>query len=358
MAQNFILASVGTVDLIDPSTGEIIVTSKTLTESGISFSVTAEDIRGGMANKLLGQYFHDSAMALNMTDALFNLQYLALNVGGTITVGGNAITTEQITTTVADKITVSETPQKFGNVGVLGWASVAGENNWSKIDFDAETKTATVAGLPVGTTVCVKYVKNDASAEQFIVSSAFIPSQCHAILTLPLFKAGTDSKTSFTSSSKVGEVQVEIPNFLLGGAQDLSLTASGASTTNLSGNALTTFDGSEGCDGDGYYARLIQITYNKDEFADVKSIVVADSDIDLVVGEKQALDVLAIYGGMTAPKKVEASKLTFTSSDDTVATVDANGEVTAVAEGSAIIEVVVTEKSALVAKAVVTVTAE
>lgn len=358
MAQNFILASVGTVDLIDPSTGEIIVTSKTLTESGISFSVTAEDIRGGMANKLLGQYFHDSAMALNMTDALFNLQYLALNVGGTITVGGNAITTEQITTTVADKITVSETPQKFGNVGVLGWASVAGENNWSKIDFDAETKTATVAGLPVGTTVCVKYVKNDASAEQFIVSSAFIPSQCHAILTLPLFKAGTDSKTSFTSSSKVGEVQVEIPNFLLGGAQDLSLTASGASTTNLSGNALTTFDGSEGCDGDGYYARLIQITYNKDEFADVKSIVVADSDIDLVVGEKQVLDVLAIYGGMTAPKKVEASKLTFTSSDDTVATVDANGEVTAVAEGSAIVEVVVTDKSALVAKAVVTVTAE
>jgi hypothetical protein len=358
MAQNFILASVGTVDLIDPSTGEIIVTSKTLTESGISFSVTAEDIRGGMANKLLGQYFHDSAMALNMTDALFNLQYLALNVGGTITVGGNAITTEQITTTVADKITVSETPQKFGNVGVLGWYSIAGENNWSKIDFDATTKTATVSGLASGTTVCVKYVKNDASAEQFIVSSAFIPSQCHAILTLPLFKAGTDSKTSFTSSSKVGEVQVEIPNFLLGGAQDLSLTASGASTTNLSGNALTTFDGTEGCDGDGYYARLIQITYNKDEFADVKSIVVSDSDIDLAVGEKQVLDVLAIYGGMTAPKKVEASKLTFTSSDDTVATVDTNGEVTAVAEGSAIVEVVVTDKSALVAKAVVTVTAE
>lgn len=237
------------------------------------------------------------------------------------------------------------------------WYSIAGENNWSKIDFDAETKTATVSGLAVGTTVCVKYVKNDASAEQFIVSSAFIPSQCHAILTLPLFKAGTDSKTSFTSSSKVGEVQVEIPNFLLGGAQDLSLTASGASTTNLSGNALTTFDGSEGCDGDGYYARLIQITYNKDEFADVKSIVVSDSDIDLAIDEKQAIEVLAIYGGMTAPKRVEASKLTFTSSDDTVATVDENGEVTAVAEGSAVIEVVVTEKSALVAKAVVTVTA-
>ena len=360
MAQNFILASVGTVDLIDPSTGEIIVTSKTLTESGISFSVTAEDIRGGMANKLLGQYFHDSAMALNMTDALFNLQYLALNVGGTITVGGNAITTEQITTTVADKITVSETPQKFGNVGVLGWYSIAGENNWSKIDFDATTKTATVSGLASGTTVCVKYVKNDASAEQFIVSSAFIPSQCHAILTLPLFKAGTDSKTSFTSSSKVGEVQVEIPNFLLGGAQDLSLTASGASTTNLSGNALTTFDGTEGCDGDGYYARLIQITYNKDEFADVKYIVVSDSDIDLEVGDKQILEVLAIYGGMTAPKRIEASKLTFTSSADAVATVDENGEVTGEGAGSAVIDVVVTDThySSLVAKAVVTVTSE
>lgn len=361
MADKFILASVGNVTLFDPSTGDIIVQSKTLTESGISFSVTAEDIRGGMANKLLGRYFHDSAMSLNLTDALFSLEYLALNVGGNITVGGDAITFEQITVSEANKITVGSTPRPFGNAGTIGWVSKSGQDNWTKVTFDPDTKTAELTGVAVNDVMCVKYVKEEGSAKQFIVSSAFIPSQCKAILTLPLFKAGTENVTSYTSSSKVGEVQVEIPNFILAGAQDLSLTASGASTTALSGNALATFDGTEGCDGDGYYARLIEIVYNKDEFADVKTIVIADSDVDLEVGEKQVLEVLAIYNGMVAPKKIDNSKITFTSSATGVASVDnetVKGEVTAVEAGTANIEAVVNVAgySNLVAKAVVTVT--
>ena len=43
----FVLASVGTVQFFDQSSGDLIVTSKTLVDSGINFSVTAEDIRGG-----------------------------------------------------------------------------------------------------------------------------------------------------------------------------------------------------------------------------------------------------------------------------------------------------------------------
>ena len=95
-----------------------------------------------MANALLSQYFHDSAMGLTLTDALFSLEYLALNVGGTIQAGADVLTIEQVTTAEANKITVSETPQKFGNFGVIGWYSVVGEDNWTKITFDADTKTA------------------------------------------------------------------------------------------------------------------------------------------------------------------------------------------------------------------------
>lgn len=355
MSQKFILAGVGSVELHDPSTGDIIVTSKTLTDSGIGFTLTAEDIRGGMANKLLGQYFHDSGMTLTLTDALYSMEYLALNVGGTIEVGADVMGTEQVTVAEANKITVTSTPKSFSTLGTIGWYSVAGRDSWSTITFDAVTKTAEVADLAVGTTVCVKYMKEDASAESFTVSSAFIPSQCYALLTLPLFKAGTENTTSYTSSSKVGEVQVEIPNFILAGAQDLSLTSSGASTTALSGSALTTYDGSEGCDGDGYYAKLKQITYNKDEFADVKNIVVVDSDIVLSAEETQTLEVLALFGGIVAPKKIDNSKLTFTSDTTAVATVATDGTVTAVSAGTAVIEAVVTDKPALVAKAVVTV---
>ena len=73
--EKFILAGVGNVTLYDQGSGDMIVTSKTLTDSGINFTITAEDIRGGMANKLLGQYFHDSGMGLTLTDSLFSLEY-------------------------------------------------------------------------------------------------------------------------------------------------------------------------------------------------------------------------------------------------------------------------------------------
>lgn len=353
----FVLASVGTVQFFDQSSGDLIVTSKTLVDSGINFSVTAEDIRGGMANALLSRYLHDSAMALTLTDALFDFSYMALNVGGTIQTGADVLTLEQVTTTEANKITVKDTPKKFGNFGVIGWYSLPTEDNWTTITFDPDTKTANVADLPQGTTVCVKYTKTDASAEQFTVSSAFIPAQVYGVLTLPLFKAGTDTK-QFSNSSKVGEVQVEIPNFMFDGNMELALTSAGTTTTPLSGNALATFTGSEGCDSnDGYYAKLKQVTYNKDEFADVKAIVVADANVELLASEVQTLQIYAIYSGIKAPKLIDNSKLVFVSSNDTYATVDQTGKVEAKAEGSATIEIHVKTKQSLQTAAVVTVSA-
>ena len=310
-----------------------------------------------MANALLSRYLHDSAMALTLTDALFDFSYMALNVGGTIQTGADVLTVEQVTTAEANRITVSETPQNFGNFGVIGWYSGVGEDNWTKITFDANTKTANVTDLSQGTTVCVKYTKTDASAEQFTVSSAFIPAQVYGVLTLPLFKSGTDTK-QFSNSSKVGEVQIEIPNFMFDGNMELALTSAGTTTTPLSGNALATFTGLEGCDSnDGYYAKLKQVTYNKDEFADVKAIVVADANVELLANETQTLQVYAIYSGIKAPKLIDNSKLVFVSSNETYATVDQTGKVEAKAQGSATIEIHVKTKQSLQTAAVVTVSA-
>ena len=49
----------------------------------------------------------------------------------------------------------------------------------------------------------------------------------------------------------------------------------------------------------------------------------------------------------TQPAKVDNSKLTFTSKSDSIATVSADGTITAVAEGDTIVEVVATDKSTL-----------
>lgn len=359
MKDKYILASVGDVTLLRPD-GEVILTSKTLTESGISFTTTEQEVRGGMLNGLIASFFTDSAMTLTLTDATFNMQSLAVNVGADVQMSADVMTIETITTTQADKVTVSKEPKMFGNVGTIGWVSLAGQDEWTKVVFDPLTKTANVPDLPIGTTVCVKYVKEDASAEQITVSSAFIPSQCYALLTLPLFKCGNSSTGVATSSAKIGEVQVEIPTFQLSGAVDLSLTASGNATTPLSGKALMTFGGGADCSTDsGYYARLKQVIMGKDEFADVKSIVIADSDIELETSEKQILQVYAIYGGVTAPRLIDNSKITFTmeAGKTSVATVDIKGEIEAKGVGQAYVEAVITGHTNLIAKAVVEVTA-
>lgn len=68
MAKNQFLAGVGTALLF--KNNELIATAKTLTDSTFDFAITAEDIRGGKQNQLLGRYFHDSNLTATLTDVI------------------------------------------------------------------------------------------------------------------------------------------------------------------------------------------------------------------------------------------------------------------------------------------------
>ena len=350
---SYLVAGVGTIQLFDPSTNALILTSKTLTEEGLNFSSTAEEARGGAGNALLGKYYHDSTFGLTLTDQLFDLQYLALNCGGSIQAASDVMTNEQITIAVANTITVAQTPVAF-NGAVVGWAKKSTLDDTHYVPITFTGKTATIEGANVGDIYCVKYFYNNLSARKFIVNTAYIPATVHAVATFPLFKSGTSSD-QFTSSSQVGEIQVDIPNFQLEGAQELSLTSGGISTASLNGSALSTFSGNGGCSDGGFYAIVTEVLYGKSVFDNVVSLAVADSDIDLTVGETQAIKVYAIYSDGTIPSIVDNALLTFTSSDDTIALVDANGVVTAQATGSANIEIVATDFPSLSAYAVATI---
>ena len=351
-----IMAGVGTVQMFDISTKALISTSKTLTESAINMGVTAEEARGGQGNMLLGKYYHDTSFGLNLTDQLFDLNYLALNCGGSIVAGSDVIKNEQ-TTVASGKITVLETPVAFPTTQeVIGWVkkSTDGDDMWRKVEFTGKQADAP-SDFADNDVVCVKYFYNNASARRFTVSATFVPSVVHAVLTIPLFKAGTDISAQ-TSSSQVGQLVVSIPRFQLEGAQDLSLTASGIATTALSGSALATFTGAEGCDGHGYYAVVTEEIFNKNWYDNAYALVVDDSDIDLAVNETQKLNVYAMFTDGTAPALVDPSELTFTMAG-TIATVSTSGIVTAGSvAGQDIVEIVATSKPTLVAKAVITVT--
>ena len=348
---NYILAGVGTIEAFTQSSTQPtkIFTSKTLQESGISISVTAEDIRGGLSNPLLGRYFHDSILEANITDALFNLQYLALNVGGEVVIGGSSLVTETVTAG-SGTLTVQGTPVAFGAAGTVGWYTPAGQEDWAPLTFEGKVATASVTS---GTDYCVRYNANDAGIQEFVVPSAIIPSEVHLVMTYPLFAGGT-SPEAISTSSQVGELIVDIPRFQFAGNVELSLTSSGAATSNLSGSALASYT-TANCNDMGTYGTVKQKIYGGNWYDDLTTIAVDGGNFSIANGATKKLKVIGIFKNGTGV--LDNSKLTFTSSASSTASVSNAGVVTGAATGSANITITVTEKTSVATMVGVTVTA-
>ena len=348
---NYILAGVGTIEAFTQSSTQPtkIFTSKTLQESGISISVTAEDIRGGLSNPLLGRYFHDSILEANITDALFNLQYLALNVGGEVVIGGSSLVTETVTAG-SGTLTVQGTPVAFGTAGTVGWYTPAGQEDWAPLTFEGKVATATVTS---GTEYCVRYNANDAGIQEFVVPSAIIPSEVHLVMTYPLFAGGT-SPEAISTSSQVGELIVDIPRFQFAGNVELSLTSSGAATSNLSGSALASYT-TANCNDMGTYGTVKQKIYGGNWYDDLTTIAVDGGNFSIANGATKKLKVIGIFKNGTGI--LDNSKLTFTSSASSTASVTNAGVVTGAGAGSANITITVTEKTSVATMVGVTVTA-
>ena len=348
---NYILAGVGTIEAFTQSSTQPtkIFTSKTLQESGISISVTAEDIRGGLSNPLLGRYFHDSILEANITDALFNLQYLALNVGGEVVIGGSSLVTETVTAG-SGTLTVQGTPVAFGAAGTVGWYTPAGQEDWAPLTFEGKVATAEVTA---GTDYCVRYNANDSSIQEFVVPSAIIPSEVHLVMTYPLFAGGT-SPEAISTSSQVGELIVDIPRFQFAGNVELSLTSSGAATSNLSGSALASYT-TANCNDMGTYGTVKQKLYGGNWYDDLTTIAVDGGNFSLANGASKTLKVIGIFKNGTGV--LDNSKLTFTSSASSTAAVTNAGVVTGASAGSANITITVTDKTSVATMVGVTVTA-
>jgi len=277
-------------------------------------------------------------MDLTLTDALFDLNYIALNVGGTVVVGGDAIVSESIETTAENVITVQGTPVSFGTIGTIGWYSLQGDDVWQKITF--EGKNATVAGVPVNSKVCVKYFAYNDALRQFTVPASIIPSEIHLIMTFPLFSAG--AKT-FTQSYQVGSLIVDVPRFLLSGNYEMSLTSTGASTSNLSGSALASYKGTD-CDDMGQYATVKQVIKGASWTDNLSALAVDGADVQLSTGDTKLLSVFGVYKDGTTTQALN-SNLTFSvvGGGSDVVTVDGDGVISVVGIGTATVSIVATD---------------
>ena len=182
--------------------------------------------------------------------------------------------------------------------------------------------------------------------------SAVIPSEVHLVMTYPLFAGGT-SVESISTSSQVGELIVDIPRFQFAGNVELSLTSSGAATSNLSGSALASYT-TANCNDMGQYGTIKQKIYGGNWYDTLTTIAVEGGNFALHTGDTKKLKVIGIFKDGTGI--IDNSKLTFTSSATGTAAVANTGVVTGGSTtGNATITVTVTAKSTVATMVGVTV---
>ena len=165
------LVGVGTVRAFEGN--NLIFVGKTLIESSMEISVSSTDIRGGLSNALLGQYFHDSALSLTITDAQFNLPMIAKNVGTSVSVGGDIFKTESITLNGKNG-TVTGTPVAVDGAKAYVYTEYDGE----PYSLAVTGKTFSIDGTPIpeGTSLCVAYLYHNINTSSIIIPSYIVPS--------------------------------------------------------------------------------------------------------------------------------------------------------------------------------------
>ena len=292
---------------------QLLFTSKALTDSSISIGITAEEVRGGKGNKLIGRYFHDSSFGLTLQDALFELGYIAHNVGSQVVSGTSGmLTEEQITATGSGALTVSGTPYDFLSLGTIGWIAKPGSDEWSTFTFSGSSATGVTladgSAIIGGDAYCVKYM-GEAPCDEVVISADFVPDEVTVILKGDLYKASKGNDVS--TSSIIGHIEVDVPRFQLEGSMDISLSSSGAAQIPFSGQALVTME--ESCEGGGYYAVVKEFETSANWYDNLVAFALEGSDsISIVKDTTKKLNIYGIYSNGSA-KLIKSSNLKFTA---------------------------------------------
>ena len=357
MAQNQFLAGVGRALLFDGD--NLIGVAKTLTESTFNFSISSEEIRGGQANALFGKYFHDSNLAITLTDAMFKLEYLAANLGVDISMGGLSVYESPAageTAGAGGAITLTTVPTLI-NGSLLAWYKKPSDRYWSvgTITQSGSTYTITPDGASANDVYCIKYFYQNEDARSIIINTQYVPKTLHLVIMNDLFSGDT---SDIGSATRYGRIITDIPSFQLDGSQDLNLTATSAATISLTGNALGVESGTS-CEEAPYYGTMTEEIFGTSWKDDVIALAIENSDIELEAAETEKLIVRVVYGGSVASQRKDNNNFTFAVESGTSASVSnasgTEGVVTASTSGDTVISATLKDRTDIVAYATVTV---
>ena len=285
------LASVGNAKLLGKKNGELyhIADVRTLTESTLSFANSMEEVRAGEGAQLYGRFSHSSGITVQITEAMWDLQYVALQVGASLndtSPARNAFYHDNKytgdTKTTSGSNTLSATPANIGNACGLNhpmvWVRLMGcsaDTQWTAIEANGNTINLDNYPQFQGKNVCIEYFVNKPEAHAISVNSNFIPAELVLVLTTKLFAGDANAPET---GKPVGYITIKIPRFQLDGQFDLSMAMTSAATINLSGTALAVDNGQ--CDGSGVYAEIVEIEENSNLMTGITDILLDNQLLD------------------------------------------------------------------------------
>ena len=330
------LVGVGVASLYDPTTGDLIGTSKTMLDDSIATTTGSTPINGGVGNALLFTYFHTAKMAVTLTETQFNLAWIGKAVGANINTGKNVWLEESVVLGVGGTGTVLNTPLLSPDSisTVFGWVTDSNEVT-TKVTFTG--KNFTLAGGVTGQIVTVRYYENNASAKSITINSNIVPSIVRVVIDA---QEGSNS----AGTGICGSIQVEIDRLQLDGSNTISLKSNGVSDTQLKGDALAFVDPTTQI---SRYATITEILNSSNWYDNVYAIAsIADPITVSTASTTYQLEIRAIptIGNAFRPPYAD---ITFLSSDATKATVSATGLVTKVAIGTCTITCTITNKNTI-----------
>jgi hypothetical protein len=330
----------------------LLFTGKTLLDSSIEVSLSSQEIRGGIGNARQFIFYHSAAMNVTISEAQFNLGYLASTVGSAIATGNSVYTEENVTLDGSFGGSVTGTPLVLPSSGALyGWVTHV-DGTIERVTFTGQAFVTATTGAE-NDVVCVRYYATDAASRSLTINSNFIPKIVRLVMEAQL-------NSSDDAANKIGVVQIVIPKLQLSGAFSISMKADGVSNTPLTGMALEDRDlTTASCTNVGQYAKIIEVLDSANWYDDVIGLSIAGGDFSLAhPNTTRRLVVYAIKNDGSAPFITPYDgSVDFTSGTAGTATINIDsGIISTVAAGTTLLKATIHDKNTIEGSCTLTVT--
>jgi hypothetical protein len=357
------LTSVANAYLYKDSDGTLLAFGKTLLDSSIETTLGSTDVRGGYGNPLLYKYYHTSAMNITISDAQWNLAFLAETVGSSITSATVDVFKEESVTLSAPGVgtlvsgTAIYVPGATSNA-IYGWATLADGTVVTATFSTAQAFTLAGSAGATSEVVCVRYYSADTAARSITINSNILPDTVHIVLEAQLNSSDT------AGVNKIGTIQIDVPRATLSGAFSIKMTADGVASTPITASAIANEDVTTGaCTNVPYYATIKEIISGANWYDSVIGIAIEGGDFTQTVATSgHAVRVWAIPAQPALPFLCPVAAgvtgyMWFTSGTPGTATISAGlGVVTGVTGGTTLLHAVITNKPTIEASALLTLT--